>query len=1466
MSIASAINNLKDRIEAAYAACESKNATIPQNKITANLPETISSINSANPEDIKNLTITKNDLSSDSTAYIIPTLTSGNSVDVVSNWPIYYATIINDIIFVSTSNGLYYSTNTTNWNRATFSDSNATTIKKIIYVQNLNKYFAILNNTKSTYYYYSDNGTSWTKDDSSYTFNYIYDITSDEDNIIVSMKDKIIWSNNLTNWNEYSLSNYNYNICYGDNKYVLMNYSLGTGRKLYYSSNLSTWTQCNIEDISGGVLMSTTFKIQYLKNKFLFIGFAGIFYSADGITWTKSTSFDISYFNSNNQSATWTSYCMSNNNILYCLIGSGNQYPLGVATSTNGEDWSCYKQSYGTAGFIFNNRLYYGDSNSSGSGLKYIELTGYDSIRPFKLNVPTSEVNIRALPCAGTMSYIPKSSDVGFSKVITSKLRPISLTIDPTSNQQIASNHSDALVCLSNSPGIYNVNSYGYAINSNLQFTTDINFHSITKQGDKIFAASNNGIYYSNDNGITWNLYNDLQCSIIALSIITSTMYTYLLAARSDGIYYSYNNNFTKVSSVLATSLIPIEKQNSGDSNVNFLIGTNGSGIYYAKSNGSSINQSNITSGVVKAIHSAENGIAVAGIGSNGIYRSTDYGITWEQTSQITGEFTSFCSGYGWIFAGSGNGNGIYKSTNDGLTWTKVSGTSGSFPHMFTMWDNYNGMYVNVMVTSDGKIRTYRPGNSISNAENNILGQTCCYCNGVNQSFLHRVIVNPVTSSVDSNIQPENIKKDVTILGVTGTLEASNPYIIRVAELPGYQVSVTYNNQIILTDTTSELQCDLEFQLPSLGTYTITATNNVITWSKIVQITDKGVVRVKGRNLSSTSAKDIYDSCCYGISSKMFSLRDVWTFTEDPNSLYYNEKFFITEFFDNGNGTESVQFWACDDKKSPLLTFMKSQYIILSNGSQQEILKHNGYKYSHLRLDFLEKDSKIFTTISGLKFSDNGTIGGILASNELKYHNNKNCDLYSYNSSSDSFTKLNNYQYNSGEPLYIEGYITPVTITETEFYNGTYYTKGYADGNNWNGNVYNTARTYNSSVQYYGIFETLQEDGSYFKEFRYLINNRYLVNCTLYQRNDRNSHYDGNIIDDKIFIPSVSELFGLKYTYTGIGNVNRTKKYFGDSVIFYNKMWTGIEYPDCFTDRTCFTRTLSNVQNSSQVILLSNGGNLMETPSPTYCYYSRPAFRFGPNYIESESESYPESWNESWSESESYPESGYESWSESESYPESGYESGKESIPESWNESYPESEYEIESIPESWNESESYPESWNESESMESWSESESYPDVESESEYEKIYVSNYSQQYVTMSIKTYAKDYPLYPYDNLYINSDKIYYSNLNFVSSSSIIINFIDKYGNSITRIKGTNNLVYMDWNLLETRYIEIYDDDTESESWNESESYPESEYESWNESWKESIPESWNESYPESEYEIESIPESWNESEDL
>ena len=48
--------------------------------------------------------------------------------------------------------------------------------------------------------------------------------------------------------------------------------------------------------------------------------------------------------------------------------------------------------------------------------------------------------------------------------------------------------------------------------------------------------------------------------------------------------------------------------------------------------------------------------------------------------------------------------------------------------------------------------------------------------------YINSVTVNAVTSDIDANITPENIKKDVSILGVTGTLQSGsggiNPAII----------------------------------------------------------------------------------------------------------------------------------------------------------------------------------------------------------------------------------------------------------------------------------------------------------------------------------------------------------------------------------------------------------------------------------------------------------------------------------------------------------------------------------------------------------------------------------------------------------------------------------------------------------------------------------------------------------------
>lgn len=74
------------------------------------------------------------------------------------------------------------------------------------------------------------------------------------------------------------------------------------------------------------------------------------------------------------------------------------------------------------------------------------------------------------------------------------------------------------------------------------------------------------------------------------------------------------------------------------------------------------------------------------------------------------------------------------------------------------------------------------------------------------QGYYNSLKINPVTSDIDENIKPENIKKDVSILGVTGSLEASG----------GSDVEPIY----VTSDyTVKTIPVDLNETIDSISTY-----------------------------------------------------------------------------------------------------------------------------------------------------------------------------------------------------------------------------------------------------------------------------------------------------------------------------------------------------------------------------------------------------------------------------------------------------------------------------------------------------------------------------------------------------------------------------------------------------------------------------------------------------------------------
>lgn len=95
---------------------------------------------------------------------------------------------------------------------------------------------------------------------------------------------------------------------------------------------------------------------------------------------------------------------------------------------------------------------------------------------------------------------------------------------------------------------------------------------------------------------------------------------------------------------------------------------------------------------------------------------------------------------------------------------------------------------------------------------------------------LESVTVNAVTSSIDSNITPENIRKGTTILGVTGTLEegggkASLEYV-KFSNYTGTSLDLSWLDTSNITDMTSMFEnCSSLTSLDVSGFNTVKATN-----------------------------------------------------------------------------------------------------------------------------------------------------------------------------------------------------------------------------------------------------------------------------------------------------------------------------------------------------------------------------------------------------------------------------------------------------------------------------------------------------------------------------------------------------------------------------------------------------------------------------------------------------------------
>ena len=233
---------------------------------------------------------------------------------------------------------------------------------------------------------------------------------------------------------------------------------------------------------------------------------------------------------------------------------------------------------------------------------------------------------------------------------------------------------NDNIIIGSNNSGLYYSEDNGKTWNQ-----SNINtgcFNCLTTINDIVIVGSNsdNGLYYSEDNGKTWNQSNITSGDFECLTVIGNTA---IAGSWSDrGLYYSEDNGKTWIQSNIT----------SGDSKCLTVIGSTviagrgfNKGLYYSEDNGKIWKYSNINDGYFHCLTVIGNTAIAGGYSYNGLFYSEDNGKTWNQSNINTDDFVCLITIGNTIIAGSWSSNGLYYSEDNGHTWNQSNITSGNF-------------------------------------------------------------------------------------------------------------------------------------------------------------------------------------------------------------------------------------------------------------------------------------------------------------------------------------------------------------------------------------------------------------------------------------------------------------------------------------------------------------------------------------------------------------------------------------------------------------------------------------------------------------------------------------------------------------------------------------------------------------------------------------------------------------------
>ena len=388
--------------------------------------------------------------------------------------------------------------------------------------------------------------------------------------------------------------------------------------------------------------------------------------------------------------------------------------------------------------------------------------------------------------------------------------------------------------------------------------------------------------------------------------------------------------------------------------------------------------------------------------------------------------------------------------------------------------------------------------------------------------------------SIDTTKKVVSIKVD----GVSMPMDSGGGSTIIAAELPN-NVLKLYSGATLL-DTKTVTTAPVEFSVSENGTYTVKAydTSNNELWTKDVVVDEIGVYTCKsGKALTNYTKEEIHTLLQNGLFGTMFSYGDKWKFVQ-TGSLFNNLDFFV-EKITKANGKEIVDFRAVVGASSTYNIFPYIAWITSSSATSwtKNGRSYGGYKYSAMRQRMMKQGEEVYSQATGILPDDyTGSLATGIKFSELKYTNGNSCSIYEYSSSDDTMTLLQTCRMSAPSNtgiMMIKGYFKSVgAIDETTFNAGVYY---IYDSTNY---VYTKATSYVSGTTYYGLYETMQEDGIFVNALSSLSD--YLVRFEDYSSAGGTQTSKVTQTNDYVDIPALEEITGLNRTMTAFNGSSAT--------------------------------------------------------------------------------------------------------------------------------------------------------------------------------------------------------------------------------------------------------------------------------------------------------------------------------------